>query len=211
MRAALGYDERPLVVCSVGGTVGADLLGLCAAAYRTSSADCPVCGWCSSAGPGSTRHRSPHRPASSCARTCRACSQHFAASDVAVVQGGGHDDVGRPRSGGRSSTSRSRGTDEARRGERIARHCAGQRLSYAETTPQALAEAIASSLGQEPAWPPIPADGARRAAALIHEARRLKARREQLAHPQGRQDDAEAQAEAGRAVDVDAALVGADG
>ena len=35
VRAALGYDEeRPLVVCSVGGTsVGADLLRLCAASY----------------------------------------------------------------------------------------------------------------------------------------------------------------------------------
>jgi len=34
VRAALGYDEHPLVVCAVGGTaVGADLLRLCAAAY----------------------------------------------------------------------------------------------------------------------------------------------------------------------------------
>ena len=35
VRAALGYDEeRPLIVCSVGGTsVGADLLRLCAASY----------------------------------------------------------------------------------------------------------------------------------------------------------------------------------
>jgi hypothetical protein len=34
VRAALGYDDRPLIVCSVGGTaVGADLLRLCARAH----------------------------------------------------------------------------------------------------------------------------------------------------------------------------------
>jgi deazaflavin-dependent oxidoreductase (nitroreductase family) len=52
--------------------------------------------------------------------------------------------------------------------KRLARHGAGQRLLYSKTTPAMLAEAVVGLLGRDANWPPIPTDGARRAAELIH-------------------------------------------
>jgi len=51
--------------------------------------------------------------------------------------------------------------------ERLHRHGAGERLSYAGTTPEGLAEAVFGQLGREAGWPSIPADGARLPAELI--------------------------------------------
>ena len=53
--------------------------------------------------------------------------------------------------------------------KRLARHRAGQRLLYSQTTPERLAEAVYWQLGRDANWPPIPTDGARRAAQLINE------------------------------------------
>jgi len=53
--------------------------------------------------------------------------------------------------------------------ERLARHQADERLLYSKTTPERLAEAVLGQLGREASWPPIPTDGARRAAELIHQ------------------------------------------
>lgn len=51
--------------------------------------------------------------------------------------------------------------------ERLARHQGGKRLTYSQTTPQALADTLVPLLGSDPAWPAIRTDGARRAAELI--------------------------------------------
>jgi hypothetical protein len=53
--------------------------------------------------------------------------------------------------------------------ERLARHRAGKRMRYAQTTPEQLADTIAGLIGSEASWPAIPSDGARRAAELINE------------------------------------------
>jgi hypothetical protein len=50
---------------------------------------------------------------------------------------------------------------------RLDRYGAGQRLDYATATPDALAEAIATEIGREVSYRPVPADGADRAAALL--------------------------------------------
>jgi len=50
---------------------------------------------------------------------------------------------------------------------RIARHGAGVRMAYSQTTPEALAEAARAQMGREVTYPPIPTDGARVAAELI--------------------------------------------
>ena len=53
--------------------------------------------------------------------------------------------------------------------KRLARHGAGKRLHYSQTTPETLADAVVGQLGGEASWPAIPTDGARRAAQLINE------------------------------------------
>ena len=52
---------------------------------------------------------------------------------------------------------------------RLARHQAGIRMSYSETTPESLAEQIIANLGKETTWPSIDTDGAQRAARHINQ------------------------------------------
>jgi UDP:flavonoid glycosyltransferase YjiC (YdhE family) len=97
--------------------------------------------------------------------------EHFAACDVAIVQGGGTTTL--------ELTALRRPfiyfplEDHFEQNlvvaKRLARHGAGQRLLYSETTPERLAEAVFWQLGREANWRAIPTDGARRAAQLINE------------------------------------------
>jgi UDP-N-acetylglucosamine:LPS N-acetylglucosamine transferase len=52
---------------------------------------------------------------------------------------------------------------------RLERHGAGRRLDYDTLTPESLADAIAAEIGREPAYLPVPSDGAARAAAMLAE------------------------------------------
>ncbi len=52
---------------------------------------------------------------------------------------------------------------------RLARHQAGVKMLYWQTTPQSLAEKIIANIGQEDTYPPIPTDGVKKAAQLINE------------------------------------------
>jgi len=111
VREALGYDdERPLVVCSVGGTsVGADLLRLCVASYphiQDSVGDVRmvvVCG--PRIDPASIEVPSGVEVRGYVPRLY----EHLAACDVAVVQGGGPRPWSSQRCALPSSTSRSKG------------------------------------------------------------------------------------------------------
>jgi UDP:flavonoid glycosyltransferase YjiC (YdhE family) len=95
--------------------------------------------------------------------------EHFAACDVAIVQGGGTTTLEltalrRPFVYFPLEDHFEQNLVVARR---LARHGAGERLSYRDTTPETLAEAVVGQLGHEADWPHIPADGARLAAELI--------------------------------------------
>jgi Glycosyltransferase family 28 C-terminal domain len=91
VRAALGYDEeRPLVVCAVGGTaVGVDLLRLCATAYphiQRRVGDARMVLVC---GPRIDRAHVQGPSGVEVRGYVPRLYEHFAASDVAIVQGGG--------------------------------------------------------------------------------------------------------------------------
>lgn len=169
-RARLGYDDQPLIVCCIGGTsVGGDLLRLCAAAYPRVRAQSPdsrmvlVCG--PRLDPSTVR---PPAGAEVRAYVPR-LYEHFAASDLVVTQGGGTTTL--------ELTALRRpfvyfpleGHFEQDRvvGKRLARHRAGTRLDYTETTPDMLADTIIALLGTQATWAPIPTDGAQRAARQI--------------------------------------------
>jgi len=172
VRAALGYDEeRPLVICAVGGTaIGDDLLRLCAASYphiqeRASDARMVlVCG--PRIDPASIQVPSGVEVRGYVPRLY----EHFAACDVAVVQAGGTTTL--------ELTALRRpfvyfpleGHFEQNLvvAKRLARHGAGERMLYSKTTPERLAEVVVGQLGREASWPDIPTDGAWRAAELIH-------------------------------------------
>ena len=53
--------------------------------------------------------------------------------------------------------------------ERIARHKAGVRMEYRQTTPEMLAQAILENIGRKVETKSIPFDGAKKAAEIISE------------------------------------------
>jgi deazaflavin-dependent oxidoreductase (nitroreductase family) len=173
VRAALGYDaERPLVVCSVGGTsVGADLLRLCAASYPHIQERLEDVRMVLVCGPRIDPTTIEVPPGVEVRGYVARLYEHFAASDVAIVQGGGTTTL--------ELTALRRPfiyfplEDHFEQNlvvaKRLARHGAGERLLYSKTTPEKLAGAVVGQLGREVNWLPIPTDGARRAAQLIHE------------------------------------------
>jgi predicted glycosyltransferase len=171
-RGALGYDDRPLIVCSVGGTaVGAELLERCAAAFPHIERRVPnvrmvlVCG--PRIDPASVRAPTGVQVLGYVPRL----HEHLAACDLAIVQGGGTTTL--------ELTALRRPfiyvpleghcEQEVAVAGRLARHRAGERLSYPQASPQILAERAVRLLGSVPDWPLIPTDGASRAAQLIAE------------------------------------------
>jgi UDP:flavonoid glycosyltransferase YjiC (YdhE family) len=169
-RAKLGYGEEPLVVCSIGGTsIGKELLELCGQAYPIIKEEVPdlrmilVCGPRLSAESLKVPDRIEVRG------YVPALYEHFAASDLAIVQGGGSTTLELialrrpfiyfPLEG--------HFEQEFHVSERLARYQAGVKMSYSQTTPKALAQKVISNLGKEVTYAPISADGAQRAAQLI--------------------------------------------
>jgi UDP:flavonoid glycosyltransferase YjiC (YdhE family) len=173
MRSALGYDEeRPLVICSVGGTaVGVELLRLCATSYphiqeRVGDAHMVlVCG--PRIDPASVQAPSGVEVRGYVPRLY----EHLAASDVAIVQGGETTTLELTALRTPFIYFPLEGHFEQNLvvAKRLARHRAGERLLYSKTTSENLAEAAVAQLGREATWPPIPTDGARRSAELINQ------------------------------------------
>jgi UDP-N-acetylglucosamine:LPS N-acetylglucosamine transferase len=173
-RDALGYGEEPLIVCAAGGTsIGRDLLELCGAAWPLLRESLPgvrmvlVCG--------------PRLPVKS-VRAPEGVEvrgyvprlyEHFACSDVAVVQCGA------------SSTTELAALrrpfiyfpidghfEQEIVAARLARYGVGRRMSLSRTTPAELAAALrgacaSSAISPSPSSPTLPTDGARNAAGHI--------------------------------------------
>jgi UDP:flavonoid glycosyltransferase YjiC (YdhE family) len=169
-RAKLGYGYEPLVVCSIGGTaVGKEMLELCGRSFpilkdkipdlhmilvcgprlRTSELDVPI--------GVETKGYVPR------------LYEHFAASDLAVVQGGATSTIELTalRKPFLYFPLQDHYEQRIHVPHRLARHNAGVRMEYSETTREALAEAILKNLGKKVNYPDIPTDGAQKAAKLI--------------------------------------------
>jgi UDP-N-acetylglucosamine:LPS N-acetylglucosamine transferase len=172
IRQKLGYGKEPLVVCSIGGTaIGKGLLELCGRAYPIIKRKVPdlrmvlICGPRLSVDslevPGGVEVKG-YAPD---------LYKHFAASDLAIVQAGGTTTL--------ELTALRRPflyfplayhcEQQVHVAGRLARHQAGVKMVYSQTTPDILAEKVIANLGKNVDYPPIPAQGAQKAAQLIGE------------------------------------------
>ena len=98
-----------------------------------------------------------------------ALHEHFAASDLAIVQGGGTTTL--------ELTALRRPflyfpladhcEQQMHVAERLTRHQAGVKMVYSETTLEILAEEVIANLDKEVNYPPISVNGAQKAAQLI--------------------------------------------
>ncbi len=172
VREKLGYGKEPLVVCSIGGTaIGRDLLDLCGRAYPIIKRKVPdlrmtlICG--------------PRLPVDSLdvpdgvdvKGYVPALYEYFAASDLAIVQGGGTTtlELTALRCPFLYFPLAYHCEQQIHVAGRLARHKAGVKMVYSQTTPEILAEKVIANLGKNVDYPPIPVQGAQKAAQLICE------------------------------------------
>jgi UDP:flavonoid glycosyltransferase YjiC (YdhE family) len=170
IRTQLGYGKEPLVICSIGGTaVGRQLLDLCRNAYPILRRKIPDIRMVLVGGPRIPASSLTPAPGVEIRGYVPALYEHFAAADLAVVQGGGTTTL--------ELTAIRRpflyfpieGHSEQQFviAGRLARHRAGVRMNLSRTTPEILATTILANIGKEVVYPPITTDGSRRAAELI--------------------------------------------
>jgi hypothetical protein len=170
LKARLGYRPEPLVLVSIGGTaVGADLLRLCLAAYPHAQREVPDLRMVLVSGPRLSP-RSADLPTGVEAKGfVPRLYEHFAACDLAVVQGGGTTTI--------ELTALRRpfvffpleGHCEQQKFvvPRQQRLRAGIRLKFADTSPEELGRQMAANVGVEVDYVEPDVDGARKLAEII--------------------------------------------
>lgn len=170
VRRRLGYDERPLIICSVGGTaVGADLLARCGQAFPHITEQVPDARMVLVCGPRIDPARIEAPTGVEVRGYVPRLYEHFAACDAAVVQAGGTTTL--------ELTALRRpfiyvpleghAEQNLTVAQRLARHHAGQRRELAGLSANRLGDDIVRLLSAASDWPAIPTDGQRRAAELI--------------------------------------------
>lgn len=172
IREKLGYDEAPLVVCSIGGTaIGKDLLVLCGEAFPIAAEKIPELRMILVCGPRLRPDKINFPRGVEARGYVPNLHEHLAASDLAVVQGGGTItlELTALRRPFLYFPIEGHSEQEVHVAGRLNRHGAGVRMALSSTTPESLAAAIVDNMGDEPTFPPIPVDGARVAAEKIGE------------------------------------------
>lgn len=169
IRAKLTYGKEPLIICSIGGTsIGRELLKLCGQAYPAIRKKFPDLRMILVCGPRITADSLSVPPGVEIREYVPALYEHFAACDLAIVQGGATSTL--------ELTALRKPFlyfpieghfEQAQVAERLTRYKAGAKMLYSQTTPESLAEKAISILGKEVSYAAIPTDGAKRAAQLI--------------------------------------------
>ncbi len=170
VRSRLGYGQEPLVVCSIGGTaVGKPLLELCAQAFPLMKQEIPGLRMVLVCGPRLSPDSVEVVEGVEVRAYVPALYEHFAACDLAIVLSGGTSTL--------ELTALRRPflyfpleehfEQQVHVAGRLARHGAGVRMNFSQTTPELLAEKIIANLGREVTYAEIPTDGAQKAAQLI--------------------------------------------
>ncbi|UCG51247.1 MAG: hypothetical protein JSW58_13775 [Candidatus Latescibacterota bacterium] len=172
IRERLGYDDAPLVVCSIGGTaIGKDLLKLCGDAFPIAADKIEGLRMILVCGPRLYLDRANFPSGVNVKGYVPNLYEHLAVSNLAIVQGG------RTITLELTALRRSflyfpiegHSEQEVHVAGRLERHGAGVRMTLSSTTPESLATAIIENLDKQATYPPIPVDGARVAAEKIGE------------------------------------------
>jgi predicted glycosyltransferase len=165
LRLKLGYKNRPLIVCSIGGTaIGKHLLELCGKAFIIAKQQIPNLHMILVCGPRLSAESLdvPQDQDLEVREYVPDLHEHFALSDLAIVQGGGTTTL--------ELTALKRpfiyfpieghSEQEIVIAERLKRYQAGVKMSFAKTTDKSLAEAIIANMDRRVTYKDMPIDGA---------------------------------------------------
>jgi pimeloyl-ACP methyl ester carboxylesterase len=173
LRAELGYrpGEQVCLVAVGGSGVGTHLLRRAAAAFPLAGKKVPGLRMVAVAGPRIDPASVPAPAGVELRGYVPDLYRHFAACDLAVVQGGLTTTMelvaaGRPFI---YLPLARHFEQQIHVPHRLAQYRAGRRLDYAATDPELLAEAIVAEIGRPADYRPVETDGAARAAALLAE------------------------------------------
>jgi len=171
LRAELGYGEEPLIICSIGGTsIGKNVLELCDQAYPIIREKIPRLRMVLVTGPRLSKDALKIQSEVAVRGFVPELYKHFAACDMAIVQGGHSSTLELAALGRPFVYFPIEGHSEQEYvADRLSRYNAGIRLYYSKTTPQSLAEHVISNFNKDIDSIPIPVDGARKAAQIVLE------------------------------------------
>jgi len=172
LRQELGYQDGPLVVCTVGGTsIGKELLELCGRAYPLVAARVSGLRMVLVGGPRIDPRSLDVPKETDCRGMVPQLWRHLAACDLAVVQGGGTTslELEALRVPFLFFPVEHHSEQEVTVAGRLARHGAGVRMQVSSTSPEQMADAIVANLGASVCYPEIPCRGVQLAANRIVE------------------------------------------
>jgi len=172
VRAKLGYGPEKLVVCSVGGTpAGRPLLELCSRAFPVIRARIPDLRMVLVCGPGLAAEGLTVSPGLDVHGYVPDLFEHFAASDLAIVMGGGTTttELTALRKPFLYFPMEGHFEQSIHIAYRLDRIQAGVRMWFSKTTPESLADAVIANLSKKVHYKSIRTDGAQRAAKLIYQ------------------------------------------
>jgi UDP:flavonoid glycosyltransferase YjiC (YdhE family) len=172
VKEKLGYGSETLIICSLGGTsIGKALLELCGQAYQIIKNQFPDVRMILACGPRLCIESVKVPDGVEVRGYIPNIYEHFAACDLAIVQGGGTSTL--------ELTALKRPfiyfpieqhfEQEVHVASRLDRHRAGIKMIFSKTTPESLAETAIANLGKETNYLPIPTRGAQKAAELINQ------------------------------------------
>jgi predicted glycosyltransferase len=172
VRGSLGYGKEPLIICSIGGTsIGKLLLELCGKAFPIIKKQIPDLRMILVCGPRLSDDSLDVPQGVEIKEYIANLYEHFAVSDLAIVQGGGTSTL--------ELTALKRPflyfpieqhfEQQLHVAPRLDRHRAGVKMVFSETTPESLAETVVSNISKEVDYAPISTDGAKNAAELINQ------------------------------------------
>jgi UDP:flavonoid glycosyltransferase YjiC (YdhE family) len=170
IRERLGYQKELLVLVTVGGTsIGKPLLDLCSGAYSILKRAITELRMVQVTGPRIDPGTIPRNDGMDVRGYVPHLYEHMAAADVVITAGGGSTTLelaalNKPFIYFPLLDHMEQQHDVA---DRNARLRAGTKMDYATTTPDSLARAILDHLYRQVSYPPVPTNGARKAAELI--------------------------------------------
>ena len=161
VRKKIGYGSDPLVVCALGGSIaGYEMLTLCGRAFPLVRNIIPNLKMVFSCGPILDLKSMDIPEEIEVRGYVPELYEHFAASDLAIVVGGGTSTIelvalNRPFLYFPLESQFDQQINIAGRLERLG---AGFKMRYFQTTPESLAEQIIANLGKDVTYPSVPID-----------------------------------------------------